>query len=299
MILDYAGNEKVPPDAKGIIEIGIRGAQFERLRGSTSVVLIDPTNKKSLRDYFKSFKPSRTMRWLHKEGYEFDVHWCPLESDELVKNAYQYRLNSHMAEHWEQPSGHTIKGGTDPTATRKGLRELGPIMASSNGDVWSDWFRYFDKDKFNSEFKTGPIHPQPPGSWSDWYPLSLGGIGRQLPKNRYGIYEISMAKEFQRFRGRTGTVNIGVAHKRPLFDRLNDKLRSGPGIPDGWSGTMKWLAEDDPNIIFKARWFPKEGYRSGKTAERAEDWRILEFMKCHLEMPPGQPKPPRGWPFIK
>jgi hypothetical protein len=307
MILDYGGDERIPPDSKGgIVEFGVRGAQFVRLNGSTNVIYIGRTGtKESLRGFFESLEPSRSMWWLRDKGYEFDVRWCPLP-DELVKDAFQYRLNSYMAEHWEQPSGHRIPGGTDPTATRKGLQGLGPIMASYDGDVWSDWYQYLDEEKFSSEYTSGPPHLKPPGSWSDWYPLTPDGMGKKLPESRYGIYEISMHEEFPRFRGRSGTVNIGMAgvmagKKRGqyLTERLKDKLRSGPGIPGGWSGTMKWLAEDDPNITFKGRWFPEEGYRSGQNAERAENWRILEYLACHLEMPPGQPKPPAGHNFIR
>ena len=293
-ILNSSGNEIYPSLNMGIIEFRVRDTRFERLEGSSNTILIRKT-KNSLQGYFNKFEPTITMKWLHDEGHEFDVRWRELEK-ELVDIAYQWKLNTLMYKHWEQPSAHRIPGGTDPCRTRRGLEKSEPIMQGPHGGVWSDWYKYSDVDKLNSMVVPGPIHPRPEGSWSDWYPLESGGqIEKVAPKVGKGIYEIKLTRQFGRLRGTTNIINIGEAHKKSIFKRLRQKFAiPGPKAPEAWSGSMKWLHEEDPNLALKARWFPQEGYSSGEAAQRAEHWRIEEFLRHHMEMPPGQSKLPKG-----
>ena len=295
-ILNSSGNEIYPSLDMGIIEFRVRDTRFERLKGSSNTILIRKT-KNSLQGYFNKFEPTITMKRLYDEGRAFDVRWRELKSKELVDIAYQWRLNSLMSKHWEQPSAHRIPGGTDPCRTRRGLEKSEPIMQGPSGGVWSDWYKYSDVDKLNSKVVPGPIHPRPEGSWSDWYPLESGGqIAKIAPNDRKSIYEISLTRQFGRLRGTTSIVNIGETHNRTIRERLSEKFAiPGPKAPKAWSGSMKWLREEDPNLALKARWFPKEGYEKGKDAIDAENWRITEFLTEHLEMPPGQSKLPKGW----
>lgn len=295
-IFDAVGNEIHPSSKKGIIEFRVRDMRFERLKGSCGTILIEKT-KKSLQDYFEEFKPTITMKWLHDEGHEFDVRWRELESEELVDTAYKWRLYKYLSKHWEQPSAHIVPVGTDPSVTRSGLEESEPTMRGPSGGAWSNWYKYSDFDKLNSKVAMGPMHPKPRGCWSDWYPLIRGGqIEKNAPNDRKGMYEISLTRKFGRLRGTTSTVNIGETHGRSILKRLSEKSPiPGPNDPNDWSGAMKWLGKEDPNLALKARWFPKEGYECGKDAIDAENWRITEFLTEHLEMPPGQSKLPKGW----
>ena len=294
-IFDKSGEPITPPQRGGIIEFCVRDMSFERLKGTSSTILIKKT-KNTLHNYFKKVDPTITMKWLHDEGYEFDVRWRELE-EELVDIAYQWKLNTLMYKHWEQPSALRIPRGTDPCATRRGLEKSEPIMQGPHGGIWSDWYKYSDVDKLNSMVVPGPIHPRPEGSWSDWYPLESGGqIEKVAPKVGKGIYEIKLTRQFGRLRGTTNIINIGEAHKKSIFKRLRQKFAiPGPKAPEAWSGSMKWLHEEDPNLALKARWFPQEGYSCGEAAQRAEDWRIEKFLRHHMEMPPGQSKIPKGW----
>ena len=294
-ILNSSGNEIYPSLDMGIIKFRVRDTKFERLKGSSNTILIRKT-KNSLQGYFNKFEPTITMKRLYDEGRAFDVRWRELKSKELVDIAYQWRLNSLMSKHWEQPSAHRIPGGTDPCRTRRGLEKSEPIMQGPSGGVWSDWYKYSDVDKLNSKVVPGPIHPRPEGSWSDWYPLESGGqIAKIAPNDRKGIYEISLTRQFGRLRGTTSIVNIGETHNRTIRERLSEKFAiPGPKAPKAWSGSMKWLREEDPNLALKARWFPQEGYLSGEAAKRAEHWRIEKFLRDHMEMPPGQSKLPKG-----
>ena len=104
-----------------------------------------------------------------------------------------------------------------------------------------------------------------------------------------------MTRQFGRLRGTTSIVNIGETHNKSILARLSQKFAiPGPKAPKAWSGAMKWLHQEDPKLALNARWFPQEGYSSGAAAQRAEHWRIEEFLRDHMEMPPGQSKLPKG-----
>jgi hypothetical protein len=113
-----------------------------------------------------------------------------------------------------------------------------------------------------------------------------------------GIYEIRLNREFGRIRGKTDIVNIGVATVS-LRDRVFDQKTLA--WRRYWSGSMKWIKENDPNFAFEARWLSMKGCSSGqvKKAEDWEDWRIAEFNLKHFEQPPGQTTAPSGWGRIR
>ena len=296
-IRDEAGNETLPPERCGIIEFSVRDKQFGRLNGTCNIVLIEKTA--SMRKYFKDFIPTRAMKWMNELGDEFNVRWLRCHSYDEVKNRYKQRLWKYIEEHWEQPSGHRASG-TNPGKVRRGLRELEPMLGNNTDDDWSDWYEYSDVNKFDSKF-VPPTNPQqPPGSWSNWYPFVKGGQIEDLaPKNSHGIYEIRLYRDFERLRGNTNVLNIGVAENSSIHERLiNQKLKNPKRY---WSGTMLWLKEQDSELALEARWFPLEGFpsESAHLAKQAEDWRIVKFLLEHLEMPPGQPTPPSCWKFLR
>jgi hypothetical protein len=109
-----------------------------------------------------------------------------------------------------------------------------------------------------------------------------------------GIYEIRLNRKFGRIRGKTDIVNIGETGKRTLRQRLFEE--KAIRWKKNWSGSMKWIKENDPNFIFEARWLSMKKCNLDQI-KAAEDWRIAEFNLKHYEQPPGQTKPPSGWPY--
>ena len=120
--------------------------------------------------------------------------------------------------------------------------------------------------------------------WSRLYPLERDGKMKGLVPKCPGIYEIYLNRQFERIKGVTAIVNIGVGVNlsKRLYEQKAHRTQDH-------SGTMKWLAQEEKSCAFAARWF---AVQSTEEAGEAEDQRIANFIARHYELPPGQPKDP-------
>ena len=308
-LLSNSGELITPPQCGGIVEFRVEGHQFERLNGTCNIVLIEKTS--NLRAYFNNFVTKRVMRWLDAEGFGFSCRWRSLISpaardSATLGNALKWRLKRYLAEHWEPPSGHDESGGTDPESAiwiEPKKRELAvmPCLTRTLGEGFTDWSEwYVCRNIPNLAIPTIPGKPN--GSWSTWEhlgcprctdqkPLIMSNPISTLVPSDPGIYEIRLNREFGRVRGKTDIVNIGVATvslRERVFEQKAIRWKRN------WSGSMKWIKENDPNFIFEARWLSMKGC-SDVQIPAAENWRIAEFNLKHYEQPPGQTRPPSGW----
>ena len=287
----------------------MEGHRFERLNGTCNIVLIE--KRSNLRKYFNGFVPSRVMGFLDSKGFTFSCRWR-LFSSATLDDALKWRLKRYLTEHWEPPSEHDQSGGTDPESAKwiktkdMGKLAVRPCLESTLGEGcftdWSEWYTCRDIHKLAVGFVIPPIPGKPNGSWSNWEHLGCPrGIDQKSLVNSNpinalipavpGIYEIRLNREFGRIWGKTDIVNIGVATVS-LRDRVFDqKALDWQG---NWSGSMKWIKENDPNFTFETRWLSMKGC-SDVQIPAAENRRIAEFNLKHYEQPPGQTRPPSGW----